>query len=461
MDAVQNARVSPFSAGFLLFFRECASLPAMRTFFSFAMAFLLSASCTHCKSRTCHCPAKEADLTNSPARADAGDAAPMRPKPVVNRVEEPQCPAGWKAPEETAQAHRIAHAFLPFPWKVRAVFRAGARITARPARLAGDRWILADHRGRVRAIDIRKANGRWSLQEAWKAQLPDIVWSAPKVSADGRSLWVGCDDDSVYRLDAATGKVLGQVRPFECTFTRKNDPEATRCDVDNEFVLLPDASVLAGGGGIARILPDGTIAWRFPVTSHVRGAPAVDGEGHLYFSTLGGEIVSLDAQGALRWRERVRSRCDSTPVLAGGCLVILGCDDSSLNAFSTLDGRPVWKLFAPGAFRGAGALSPDGSVLYWGGFDRHLYAVETATGKVRWRYRTSGRHLGAPLVDAGGHVLVFPEENRGYWLDAEGHLRGTLDLPAIADAPPAFVDEDAVLLALETGDVLLLAGADK
>lgn len=330
------------------------------------MAFLLSASCTHCKSRTCHCPAKEADLTNSPARADAGDAAPMRPKPVVNRVEEPQCPAGWKAPEETAQAHRIAHAFLPFPWKVRAVFRAGARITARPARLAGDRWILADHRGRVRAIDIRKANGRWSLQEAWKAQLPDIVWSAPKVSADGRSLWVGCDDDSVYRLDAATGKVLGQVRPFECTFTRKNDPEATRCDVDNEFVLLPDASVLAGGGGIARILPDGTIAWRFPVTSHVRGAPAVDGEGHLYFSTLGGEIVSLDAQGALRWRERVRSRCDSTPVLAGGCLVILGCDDSSLNAFSTLDGRPVWKLFAPGAFRGAGALSPDGSVLYWG-----------------------------------------------------------------------------------------------
>jgi hypothetical protein len=29
-------------------------------------------------------------------------------------------------------------------------------------------------------------------------------------------------------------------------------------------------------------------------------------------------------------------------------------------------------------------------------------------------------------------------------------------LPAIVDAPPAFVDEHTVLLALETGDVLLM-----
>jgi outer membrane protein assembly factor BamB len=80
-----------------------------------------------------------------------------------------------------------------------------------------------------------------------------------------------------------------------------------------------------------------------------------------------------------------------------------------------------------GEFRGAGALSPDGSVVYWGAFDRYLYAAETSTGKVRWRYRTAGRHLGTPWVDSAAMCLFFPRKNRVYLLSAEGSLLGTLD----------------------------------
>jgi outer membrane protein assembly factor BamB len=96
--------------------------------------------------------------------------------------------------------------------------------------------------------------------------------------------------------------------------------------------------------------------------------------------------------------------------------------------------------------------------VYWGNLDRHVYAVETATGKVRWRYRTAGRHLLSPLVDADGRVLAFPEERQLYLLAPDGSLSGVFALPAIADAHPARLDEHALLLPLETGELLLLEG---
>ncbi len=194
------------------------------------------------------------------------------------------------------------------------------------------------------------------------------------------------------------------------------------------------------------------------MTAHVRGSAALDADGHLYVATLGGEVLSLTAEGKIRWQARARGQCDSTPLLAGGCTLLVGCDDRTLTAFSTIDGRVKWRLYAPEGFRGGGALSPDGATLYWGNLDRYLYAVSVESGKVRWRYRTAGRQMIPPLVDTAGRVLVFPEEKMLYLLDAEGTLAGTMVLPAIAEAHPAWIDERTLLLPLESGEILLFSG---
>lgn len=430
----------------------------MQNIFLYLCHCFLITSCIHCQSSPCNC-------SNSESRCDKkvhveeknADILPKRSQPIIQRVDGPQCPAGWKVQQDTTDANRLPYTFPAFPWKVQTIYKMRARITAQPVRLAPNRWVIADHKGRVRVIEIVK-NTKMKLREVWKIQLPDVVWSAPTITEDGQ-MWVGCDDDFVYRINASTGAIIGQVKPFECVYTLKNNPEATRCDMDSGFVALREGGVLAGGAGLVKLNADGQVAWRYGVHTHVRGKPVVDVTGHLYFTTLGGEIGSLDMTGTVRWKEQAPARCDSSPLLTGNCLMIVGCDDRTLNAFSTIDGHPVWKLYVPGEFRGTGALSPDGSVVYWGALDRYLYAVETATGKVRWRYRTSGRHINAPWVDRVGNILVFPEENRGYLLSAEGNLLGTLEVPAIVDAPLSFVDENTVLLGLETGDVLLMTGA--
>jgi outer membrane protein assembly factor BamB len=332
-------------------------------------------------------------------------------------------------------------------------------VTATPLHLGGDRWAVVDHRGRVHALTLKQEKDRWTIRVAWTTQAgKDALWSPPARSADGRVLWVGSDDDHVYRIDAQTGAILGLTKPFSCTPRKTTDPEAARCDQDTTPLPTDDGGVVTGGAGVARLDAAGALLWSHPVASHLRGAVARDAAGGLFAVTLGGEVLALTADGKLRWKARARGACDATPVLTGGCTLLVGCDDRTLTAHSTLDGHAKWRLHAPEGFRGGGALAPDGATVYWGNLDRHVYAVDTATGKVRWRYRTAGRHLIPPLVDVDGRVLAFPEERQLYLLAPDGGLVGTFTLPAIADAHPARVDDRTLLFPLETGELWLLAG---
>ncbi len=422
---------------------------------------LFCSTCTFCKgndsARPCPAPAP----CPKAASADIAKPAvlPEPPPPPTIVVKEPVC--AWTAPPPDAGAHqhRLTHAIPSFPWQPAASIGLKARITTTPRKLAENRWVVADHKGRVHALTVSQEKGRWSIRSAWQAKpSADAIWSAPMPSPDGKVLWVGADDDQVYRLDAATGAVLDKSAPFACTPKKATSPEAARCDQDMAFLIYPDGGLLTGGGGVSRLDAAGKILWQHPVTTHVRGTAALDADGHLYVTTLGGEVLSLTADGKLRWQARARGQCDSTPLLASGCTLIVGCDDRTLTAFSTIDGHVKWRLYAPEGFRGGGGLSPEGTTVYWGNLDRNLYAVSVDSGKVQWRYRTAGRQLIPPLVGSDGRVLVFPEEKMLYLLDTAGALAGMFGLPAIADAHPAWIDEQTMLLPLETGEILLLQG---
>ncbi|MBU1244560.1 PQQ-binding-like beta-propeller repeat protein [Myxococcota bacterium] len=421
---------------------------------------LFCSTCTYCKGNGAAkpCPEPVACVPAVPVKDAQNPPTPEVPPPPTIVVKEPVC--AWTAPppETGAHTHRLGRALPGFPWQLQATFGLRARVTTTPVKVGADRWVVGDHKGRIQALDVARRQERWTIRPAWQAKTGDAVWSAPVLSPDGKTLWVGSDDDQLHQFDAVTGAGLAQVTPFACTPKKKTDPEAARCDQDAAFLVFPDGGLLTGGAGISRVDASGKVLWQHPVTTHVRGSAALDVDGHLYVATLGGEVLSLTADGKLRWQAHARGQCDSTPLLAGGCTVIVGCDDRTLTAFSTIDGRVKWRLYAPEGFRGGGALSPDGATLYWGNLDRYLYAVSVENGKVQWRYRTAGRQLIPPLVDTAGRVLVFPEEKRLYLLDAAGTLAGTFVLPAIAEAHPAWIDERTLLLPLETGEVLLFSG---
>ncbi len=418
------------------------------------LAFLLS-TCTFCgqKDTLPACPEPEPcpEVNKEPLPA----VAPKKTTPVTV-VQEPGCPPQERKVDPVAGGTTLDHGFMPFPWKPLASHRLSHRITARPVRVSVDTWVFADHGGFIRALRLENKQGKWLFTQVWQVRTKDAVWSAPGLSLDGATLLAGSDDDSLYRIDAKSGKVMGTYTPFACTFKKSNEPAAARCDQDMTPVSLPDGGWLSGGAGVTRHDASGEILWQYPVTTHVRGNIVRDHAGNLYAVTLGGILFSLTENGSLRWQVAMKSVCDSTLLHAPDCTVVVGCDNRTLNAVSTLNGEFRWRVHAPDAFRGGGALSPDGRTLYWGNLDRHIYAIALDSGKVHWRYRTAGRHLGAPMVDRDGQVLVFPEEKRLTLLAPDGSLKGTLELPAIADTHPVHVDGEHLLLPLESGEILLL-----
>jgi outer membrane protein assembly factor BamB len=113
--------------------------------------------------------------------------------------------------------------------------------------------------------------------------------------------------------------------------------------------------------------------------------------------------------------------------------LFVGSGDGSVYAFEAASGRPLWRFRAAPAERkinlygklastwpvASGALVQDGVVYAAAGIasydGTHVYALDAATGRIRWQNNTSGRLAGEDKVtgvSVQGHLLMH--ENRLY-----------------------------------------------
>jgi outer membrane protein assembly factor BamB len=196
------------------------------------------------------------------------------------------------------------------------------------------------------------------------------------------------------------------------------------------------------------------------VMSHLRLA-----DGVLFASLMDGSVTALRAaDGEPLWRARTGAYCHSSPAVAEG-RVIVGSADGAVYAFDARTGRRLWRrategpVYASaavargivaiasgdgtvygldartGAVRWRFALPPgdtafaqspaatDGERFYLGAWDRHLYALDAATGREAWRRQCTERSfayspaIGGPAV-GGGRVFVPSNDNVLHALDA-------------------------------------------
>lgn len=101
--------------------------------------------------------------------------------------------------------------------------------------------------------------------------------------------------------------------------------------------------------------------------------------------------------------------------------------------------RLQWTFATGGNVFSTPAVS--GGLAYFGSRDRHLYAVEVATGRERWRLVT-GRGISASPAIAGDTVYITSEDGYLYAVDlASGGERWRLDLGLPSASSPAIDGE--------------------
>ncbi|MBI5693427.1 MAG: S8 family serine peptidase [Verrucomicrobia bacterium] len=165
---------------------------------------------------------------------------------------------------------------------------------------------------------------------------------------------------------------------------------------------------------------DGSVKWSLPTDNAVYTAAAIDGSGNVYYGTLSsGRLYSVTAAGATRW---------------------------------TYTGASVGTSSSP-------ALSPDGTVVYFAGYDAKLHAVNTADGSGRWTFAL-GKEVRAssPAVDANGVIYVGCYDGLIYAVNPDGSPKRTWSTGDIVRSSPAisgtrlyFASNDQRLYATDIG----------
>jgi outer membrane protein assembly factor BamB len=226
---------------------------------------------------------------------------------------------------------------------------------------------------------------------------------------------------------------------------------ATHGDVVSSPVVSGGTVYVGSGDGTlyAIDLASGRVAWTFDAGGPIASSPAV-AQGLVFVGTRAGVFLAVDARsGAARWRLATGADLPlpwghesgdvytSSPTYADG-VVVFGAGDGNVYAVDAATGAVRWRAPTGGRVRSSPAVA--GGAVYVGSFDGGVYAFDLRTGRQRWRFATAGDTLhsedfgydrrsvqSSPAVDQGV-VFVGARDGFVYAIDAAtGTLKWRFD----------------------------------
>lgn len=181
------------------------------------------------------------------------------------------------------------------------------------------------------------------------------------------------------------------------------------------------------------------VKWSFPTGDRLVSSP-VYADGLIYFGADDGNIYAVEAAtGHQSWKHSTGGPVPTSPAIADGVLYA-GSYDGRFYALNARTGATRWKISTGGErrfeARGLHGMLPatqtiadpfdiylssptvaDG-VVYFGSGDGNIYALDAASGSLRWKYQTGDVVHASPAV-ADGVVYIGSWDSYFYAIDAQ------------------------------------------
>ena len=246
---------------------------------------------------------------------------------------------------------------------------------------------------RVYAVNAADGTLRWQFPVAGDAA---ARFGTTPTLVNG-FLYIGADDDRLYKFNAATGDVV----------------------------------------------------WAKKVDGPIRSSAVVDG-GRVYFGSADNHLYALSADTGDRvWAFEAGSSITTAPIVYSG-QVVFACTDNLVYSISAASGKVSWTQRLPSDPSVSPPVSANG-VLYVGAGDT-LYALAAHGGAVRWATRLPALLANTPTV-GDGSVYVATEDRKVYALTTErGRRRWSADL-AYSTSAPGLLAGSTLLIAAQHGVV--------
>ncbi len=181
------------------------------------------------------------------------------------------------------------------------------------------------------------------------------------------------------------------------------------------------------------------IKWKFPTGDRIVSSPVIQDK-TLYFGGDDGSVYAVDAEtGRQIWKRATGGPVSSTPAVANG-IVYVGSYDGKFYALDAHTGALKWKFATDGERRfeakGLHGMQPKNQTIadafdiflsspvivqntvYFGSGDGNLYALDAATGDLRWKFKT-GDVVHASPAFANGVVFFGSWDSYFYAVDAK------------------------------------------
>jgi eukaryotic-like serine/threonine-protein kinase len=205
-------------------------------------------------------------------------------------------------------------------------------------------------------------------------------------------------------------------------------------------------------GTLHAVDKSGQSRWQFQAPSaEIFSHPLSDGK-LIFFGATNQKFYAIDLRGQLKWQFAARERIKSDPALAEGVIYVTSYD-GHVYALKSDSGKRIWQFPAekipepppaedeekaaksdekkpaeaaedkepiaeikPGEFSYAAPTVKDG-VLYVGNLDGYMYAIQTADGVLKWRFK-AGEGITSTALVQGGVVFFGSKDNNVYAIDA-------------------------------------------
>jgi len=185
----------------------------------------------------------------------------------------------------------------------------------------------------------------------WEYHTGDVVTSSPAIGPDG-IVYCGSHDGHLYALYPNNGTVKWAfpagywVRVSPCVaedgtiycvslnnYLFAVNPNGTMkwktfVNAGTNPTIGPDGTIYAGWDVLYAINPvDGSVKWTLVVSGAIEGStPCTSHEGVIYFGTTGGDVLAVNPDGTVRWRNTYESY-QSPPAIGSDGTVYIGSLD--------------------------------------------------------------------------------------------------------------------------------------
>jgi outer membrane protein assembly factor BamB len=262
-----------------------------------------------------------------------------------------------------------------------------------PAVWRGRVYFMTD-RGYVYALDAKTG------AEAWATSVGGFPTDATVAAA---TVYVGTGRGYVYALDAETGAVRW------ATYTHV-EVLAAPAVANGVVYAVSDNQLWALDAETGAVL-----WWASMGGMGNTSSPAVS-HGMVYAGGPGWYVYGFSASGCGQascsyvWRTLTGSGVSSSPAVAYGT-VFVGSNDDNIYALDAATGAIRWTT-PTGGYLGLASPAVAGGVVYIGGTDDVLRALDASTGEVLWSY-TAGAYFHDPSV-ADGWVYAGSSDTNLY-----------------------------------------------